>query len=258
MASVRGLAPSGRHPYLFSGGDDRQVKCWDLTTNQVVRHYHGHLHAVTQVRVHPELDLLVTCSRDSTAKLWDIRSKACIHTLCGHKDAIHDVAVSQVKPQIVTASADQTVRLWDIVSGTTRTTLTHHKKGVRAVEFSPADYTMGSAGETVKRWSLPDGRFLHNCDTGMSNSGDDTTCTIWNCLAINSDNIAVAGSDSGALSFMDWPSGSLINTITSPVQPGSMDCEAGILCCTFDATGSRLFTGDVDKTVKVYKEVFEE
>jgi hypothetical protein len=30
-----GLAVSARHPYLFSAGDDKQVKCWDLEYNKV-------------------------------------------------------------------------------------------------------------------------------------------------------------------------------------------------------------------------------
>lgn len=30
-----GLAVSARHPYMFSAGDDKQVKCWDLEYNKV-------------------------------------------------------------------------------------------------------------------------------------------------------------------------------------------------------------------------------
>lgn len=46
-----------------------QVKCWDLEYNKVIRHYHGHLSAVQALSVHPTLDVLVTCSRDSTARV---------------------------------------------------------------------------------------------------------------------------------------------------------------------------------------------
>lgn len=35
VSTVRGLAVSARHPYLFSCGEDRQVKCWDLEYNKV-------------------------------------------------------------------------------------------------------------------------------------------------------------------------------------------------------------------------------
>lgn len=34
------------------------------------------------------------------------------------------------------------------------------------------------------------------------------------------------------------------------VQPGSLESEAGINCMAFDVSGSRLITGEVDKTVK--------
>lgn len=30
-----GLAVSQRHTYMFSAGDDKQVKCWDLEQNKV-------------------------------------------------------------------------------------------------------------------------------------------------------------------------------------------------------------------------------
>ena len=30
-----GLAVSQRHTYMFSAGDDKQVKCWDLEYNKV-------------------------------------------------------------------------------------------------------------------------------------------------------------------------------------------------------------------------------
>lgn len=36
ISTVRGLAVSERQPYLFSGGEDKQVKCWDLEQNKVV------------------------------------------------------------------------------------------------------------------------------------------------------------------------------------------------------------------------------
>ena len=34
---VTGLAVSDRHPYMFSCGLDKQVKCWDLEQNKVWR-----------------------------------------------------------------------------------------------------------------------------------------------------------------------------------------------------------------------------
>jgi WD40 repeat protein len=35
ISTVRGVAVSDRHPYLFSCGEDKMVKCWDLEQNKV-------------------------------------------------------------------------------------------------------------------------------------------------------------------------------------------------------------------------------
>jgi pleiotropic regulator 1 len=69
ISTVRGLVSSPRHPYLFSCGEDKQIKCWDLETNKVIRHYHGHLSAVYSMALHPTLDVLITGGRDSVARV---------------------------------------------------------------------------------------------------------------------------------------------------------------------------------------------
>ena len=36
---------------------------------KVIRHYHGHLSAVYALSLHPTLDILVSCGRDSVARV---------------------------------------------------------------------------------------------------------------------------------------------------------------------------------------------
>jgi len=40
----------------------------------------------------------------------------------------------------------------------------------------------------------------------------------------------------------------------APVQPGSMDSEAGVFAMSFDNSGTRLITAEADKTIKLYRE----
>jgi len=42
--------------------------------------------------------------------------------------------------------------------------------------------------------------------------------------------------------------------IKAPVQPGSMDSEAGVFAMAFDNSGTRLITAEADKTIKLYRE----
>ncbi|XP_051167277.1 pleiotropic regulator 1 [Leptopilina boulardi] len=246
VSSVRGLQFSDRHPYLFSCGEDRQVKCWDLEYNKVIRHYHGHLSAVYSMALHPTLDILLTAGRDATARVWDMRSKVNIHTLTGHTNTVSSVICSQYEPQVITGSHDQTIRLWDLAAGKSRATLTNHKKSVRAVAHHPGLYAFASASpDNIKQWKCPDGKFIQNL------SGHNA---IVNCLAINQEGVLVSGADNGTIHFWDWRTGYNFQRLQSPVQPGSMDNEAGIFSLTFDKSGTRLITTEADKTVKMYKE----
>jgi pleiotropic regulator 1 len=67
--TVRGLAISARHPYMFSVGEDKQVRCWDLEQNKTIRAYHGHLSGVYSCALHPTIDLLMTGGRDASCRV---------------------------------------------------------------------------------------------------------------------------------------------------------------------------------------------
>uniref|UniRef100_T1GN06 Pleiotropic regulator 1 n=1 Tax=Megaselia scalaris TaxID=36166 RepID=T1GN06_MEGSC len=244
--AIRGLAVSPRHPYLFSCGEDRQVKCWDLEYNKVIRHYHGHLSAVYDLAQHPTIDILATCGRDSTARIWDMRTKANVHTFTGHTNTVASVVAQATNPQIITGSHDSTVRLWDLAAGKSVCTLTNHKKSVRSVVLHPSLYMFASASpDNIKQWRCPEGNFIQNI------SGHNS---IVNCMAVNPDGVLVSGGDNGSMFFWDWRTGYNFQRFQAPVQPGSMDSEAGIFAMTFDHSGSRLITAEADKTIKIYKE----
>ncbi|ALC49807.1 Tango4 [Drosophila busckii] len=246
VSTVRGVAVSSKHPYLFSCGEDRQVKCWDLEYNKVIRHYHGHLSAVYSLALHPTIDVLATSGRDSTARIWDMRTKANVHTLTGHTNTVASVVAQATNPQIITGSHDSTVRLWDLAAGKSVCTLTNHKKSVRSVVLHPSLYMFASASpDNIKQWRCPEGNFVQNI-SGHS--------AIVNCMAANTDGVLVSGGDNGTMFFWDWRTGYNFQRFQAPVQPGSMDSEAGIFAMCFDQSGTRLITAEADKTIKVYKE----
>ncbi|KAH0564212.1 pleiotropic regulator 1-like [Cotesia glomerata] len=246
ISTVRGLAFSHRHPYLFSCGEDKQVKCWDLETNKVIRHYHGHLSAVYSMALHPTLDILTTAGRDSTARVWDMRTKANVHTLVGHTNTVASVVSQAAEPQIITGSHDSTIRLWDLAAGKSMATLTHHKKSVRALCLHSTRYMFASgAPDNIKTWKCPEGKFIQNL------SGHNA---IINCLAVNADGVMVSGADCGSMNMWDFHTGYNFQRLTPPVQPGSMDSEAGLFSATFDMSGSRLIMTGADKTIKLFKE----
>ena len=54
--------------------------------------------------------------------------------------------------------------------------------------------------------------------------------------------------------FWDWLTGYNFQRNQTAAQPGSIDSETGVFALTFDQSGSRLLSGEADKTIKIYKE----
>lgn len=247
VMAVRDVCVSKRHPYMFSASDDKLVKCWDLEKNAAIRDYYGHLSGVHTVDIHPTLDLIVTGGRDSVVKLWDIRTRTAVATLVGHKAPIQKVKCLPADPQVISCSNDASVRLWDIVAGKSMKVLTHHKRTVRSIATHPTEFSMASAcTDDIRSWKLPEGQLLTNFNS-------DSTGII-NTLSINEDDVLFAGGDNGVMSFYDYKSGHLYQSQDTIKVSGSSDSEKGILTSCFDQTGLRLITGEVDKSIKIWKQ----
>ncbi|XP_049849218.1 uncharacterized protein LOC126318247 [Schistocerca gregaria] len=248
VAAVRSVVASERHPYLFSSGEDQKLICWDLECNKAIRQYFGHRSGIYSISLHPELDLLVSGSRDRSVCVWDMRTRAAIHTFVGHESTVFCVATQASEPQVISGSSDCTVKYWDLVAGQCYTTLTHHKKSVRALVLHPRENAMATgAADALKKFAFPHGNFIHNFPLVED--------AIINSLAINHDGVMVAGSAYGTLNFYDWKSAHQFQAAQTIPQPGSLPSEAGFFDTAFDKTGSRLITAELDKTIKIWREV---
>ncbi|KAG4131830.1 hypothetical protein ERO13_D09G239000v2 [Gossypium hirsutum] len=233
IEQIRGYS---KHTYMFSAGDDKQVKCWDLEQNKVIRSYHGYLSGVYCLALHPTIDILLTGGRDSVCRVWDIRAKMQIFALSGHDNTVCSVFTRPTDPEVVTGSHDTTIKFWDLRYGKTMSTLTHHKKH----SFASA------SADNIKKFSLSKGEFLHNMLSQQK--------TIINTMAVNEDGVMATGGDNGSLWFWDWRSGHNFQQAHTIVQPGSLDSEAGIYALSYDVTGTRLVSCEADKTIKMWKE----
>jgi pleiotropic regulator 1 len=54
--------------------------------------------------------------------------------------------------------------------------------------------------------------------------------------------------------FWDFKTGYNFQIAEAVAQPGSLENEAGIFASCFDKTGTRLITGEADKSIKIWKE----
>lgn len=254
IMAVRALAISNRYSYLFSGSEDKTVRCWDLERTNLplgcqIRNYHGHVGGVYAMALHPELDLLFTAGRDSAIRVWDIRTRAQVMVLTGHRSDVTGLVAQLGDPQICSSSMDSTVRLWDLRKQTTQLTLTHHSRSVRLLDMHPHELTMVSADSSgsINQWVLPRGQLLNS----FGETDDSADANIINTLAINpGSNELFAGFSDGRMKFFDYESGHVVQETASIPAPGS--ATSTIYTSAFDMLGMRLITGESDKSIKIW------
>lgn len=254
IMGVRALAISNRYSYLFSGSEDKTVRCWDLERTNLasgcqIRNYHGHVGGIYTMALHPELDVLFTAGRDSAIRVWDIRTRTQVMVLTGHRSDVTGL-VSQIgDPQVCSSSMDSTVRLWDLRKQTTQLTLTHHTKSIRLLAMHPHEMTMtsGDSSGRIMQWVLPQGQLLDS----FGEIDRHSDANIINTLAINpTSNALFAGYSDGRMKFYDYESGKVVQATTSVPAPGSNGST--IYASTFDMLGMRLITGESDKSIKIW------
>jgi WD40 repeat protein len=57
---------------VASGGQDRLIRLWDVSTGRELVRWEGHEAAVTSLTFHPDGNTLVSGSEDGTLKLWNL------------------------------------------------------------------------------------------------------------------------------------------------------------------------------------------
>jgi COMPASS component SWD3 len=91
---------------LLTGGYDKIVRLYDLTSNTLLKTFTGHGLGVTSVTFDPAGRLAITASKDCSVKLWDLNSGLCVRTVYGHLGECTSVELSESGREMLTASKD--------------------------------------------------------------------------------------------------------------------------------------------------------
>lgn len=277
---LSGVYSAALHPRLdclITAGRDGTARVWDIRTKQTVHVLSGHTNTVMSILTGECDPQVITGSMDSTVRLWDLAAGRTITTLTHHKKGVRALASHPTEFAFASASADR-IKKWALPVGTflhnfeaaQESVMQRRKRIYDETQQSEASSSDSKALSIVAEKTLNpiDGTSMIPITTdhtgkalgspiqlNNNNNNNNMAASIINTMAVNADGVMVSGSDDGFLTFWDWSSARPFQKLKSPVQPGSMDCEAGILSATFDHSGLRLLTGEVDKTIKIWKEV---
>ncbi|KAI2639486.1 WD40 repeat-like protein [Hypomontagnella submonticulosa] len=142
---------------LVSGGCDRDVRVWDMTTGRCLYTLRGHTSTVRCLKM-SDANTAISGSRDTTLRVWDIRQGVCRNVLVGHQASVRCL---EIKGDIVVSgSYDATAKIWSISEGRCLHTLTGHFSQIYAIAFDGNRVVTGSLDTSVRVWDAHTGEAI--------------------------------------------------------------------------------------------------
>ncbi|MEZ6143595.1 MAG: protein kinase [Zavarzinella sp.] len=142
---------------LFSGGEDRSVRSWDLISlrsEELFRMEFG----IISLAASPDGELLAAADKhadDPSIQLWRLSAQRTETKLRGHTGTIYGVSFSDDSARLASVSADGTTRLWDVANKQERAIFEPDRRRpgnedeerfIRSVSFCPDGINVATGG----------------------------------------------------------------------------------------------------------------
>lgn len=239
------VLPNGK--YVASGGLDKIVRVWSLTTMDTKVTFKGHTESVSSVAWSPNGARIVSGSSDTTIRIWDIQQAIGVMTLFGHSQRVTSVDWSADGNRIVSGSYDYTIRLWDANNGTPITTFQTSSLNtagssniVSSVRFSPNGERIAvGAGGDVGLLLVLDALSGQVLATLTGHLGSITSVAF-----SPSGSRVVSGGNDHSVRIWDAKTGALINTLSGH--------NGMVRSVAWSRDEARAISGAMDHTIRVW------
>lgn len=201
---VSALRLSNNMRYVVTGGEQGEVRVWELRLRQLVSHLKEHTRSVSRIVLFDDDVHAISCSRDRSFLCWNLQQDKRISAHTQRMGGLNDIALNHEQTVVMTMGQERSVSLWDLREPSPILSLTRPEDGMHAdeatsiaVSHGGSLFATGGMDNVVKLWSIRSGRprLLHNnvCHTGtisglafsaddkqLVSVGHDGVVAIWN------------------------------------------------------------------------------
>ncbi|MDX2271785.1 MAG: serine/threonine-protein kinase [Cyanobacteriota bacterium] len=235
---VRALVISWDEQLLISGGADRLVKVWHLTSGELQHTFSGHQGIVFSLAFNGIQHQVISSSDDKSIRIWDLTGGGCAQTISSRTDWATAMSVSPDGRTLITGNSDGSLKLQSLPEGQLLYTLKGHAALINSLSLTQDGETLvsGSSDNSLRVWSLSKGQVLKTLQ-GHSD---------WvNAVVIDPQGqMVVSGSSDHTLKIWDPQQGKVRHTLKSHTQR--------VTCLAKPTLGSGLVSGSADRTLKVW------
>ncbi len=244
-ATSLAISPDGAT--ALSGGWDRTVYLWDLSTGERVTALEGHTDPIMALAFDPAPGSrrAVSGSDDNSLILWDLESAEPVARLMARDSDVLDVALSSDGQMALSASRDGTLVQWDLYDGGELGRFEGHPPAVFDTAFSPdgtrflssggnPDPASPLAGDTnIRLWDLETGQELRRLE--------GHTGTVLQVAFAPDGRTALSSSNDQSVRLWDLETGEEIGRFVGH--------ETLVTSIAFGPDGEQVLSGSVDGTL---------
>ena len=135
-ASCVRFSPNPASPIIVSGGWDKKVKVWNLTTCKLKTDLEGHTGYINAVTVSPDGSLCASGGKDGTARLWELTEGKNLYSL--EAGSIINCLCFSPNRYWLCAGTDNGIKIWDLESKSIVVELTKNNPDFQPENKNPA------------------------------------------------------------------------------------------------------------------------
>ena len=166
---VTALVLSSNQRFVISGGQEGEVRVWELRSRELVSHLKEHTMMVTCIALFDDDVHALTCSRDRSFLCWDLRREKRISNQTQRMGGMNAIALSRDQTQVMTVGQERKITYWDLREANPVQVADHEGEArCIAVSYTGQFIATGSNDQLVRLWDYATGRKIMD---GVGHSG---------------------------------------------------------------------------------------
>jgi len=111
---VSSLILSHNSKFIVSGGEQGEVRVWEIRTRDMFLHLKQHTATVTSLQLFADDTRVLSASRDRTIYAWDLHTQSRVMALTQRMGGINAIALLPDQYQVLSVGQEKRVGFWDI------------------------------------------------------------------------------------------------------------------------------------------------